>query len=89
MASLQRMHNIKIDYLILDDEAFLGLLKSNESNPVREMLHNKIAILHPQGFWMSISREILRGTMIIAEEKETNPAKISEGDLVFNLTRFG
>ncbi|MEM4252014.1 MAG: hypothetical protein QXE84_00645 [Candidatus Nitrosotenuis sp.] len=89
MASLQRTHNIKIDYLILDDEAFLGLLKSNESNPVREMLHNKIAILYPQGFWMSIRREILRGTMIVAEEKEIHPAKISEGDLVFNLARFG
>jgi hypothetical protein len=89
MASLQRMHNIKIDYLILDDDTFLGLLKSNESNPVREMLHNKITVLHPQGFWMSIRGEILRGTMIVAEEDEIHPAKISENNLVFNLARLG
>ncbi len=89
MASLQRMHNIRIDHLILDDEMFLDLLKSNESNPIREMLHNKIAALYPQGFWMSIRGEILRGTMIIAEENEIHPAKITEDDLVFNLARFG
>lgn len=89
MDNLQRMNNIRIDYLILDDETFLNLLKSNESNPVREMLHNKITILYPQGFWMSIRGEILRSTMIVAEENETHPAKISEENLVFNLTRFG
>lgn len=89
IASLQRMHNIKMDYLILDDETFLSLLKSNENNPVREMLHNKIAVLYPQGFWMSIRGEILRGTTIVAEEKEIHPAKISEEDLIFNLARFG
>lgn len=89
MTSLQRMHNIRIDHLILEDEMFLDLLKSNESNPAREMLHNKIAALYPQGFWMSIRGEILRGSKIIAEENETNPAKITEEDLVFNLARFG
>lgn len=89
MTNLQRMHNIKIDYLILEGEIFLNLLKSSESNPVREMLHNKIAILYPQGFWMSIREEILRGAMVIAEENETHPAKINEEDLIFNLTRFG
>jgi hypothetical protein len=38
---------------------------------------------------MSIRGEILRGTMIIAEEHEIHPAKIAEEDLVFNLARFG
>lgn len=89
MTSLQRMHNIRIDHLILDDEMFLDLLKSNESNPIREMLCNKIAALYPQGFWMSVRGKILRGSKIIAEEIETNPAKISEEDLIFNLARFG
>ncbi|CDI05157.1 hypothetical protein NITUZ_140232 [Candidatus Nitrosotenuis uzonensis] len=89
MANLQRMHNIRIDYLILEDETFLDLLRSNESNPVREMLHNKITILYPQSFWMSIRGEILRGTTIVTEESETHPAKISEENLVFNLARFG
>ena len=89
MANLQRIHNIQIDHLILDDKMFLDLLKSNENNTVREMLHCKITILHPQSFWMSIRGEILRGTMIIVEENEIHPAKINEEDLVFNLARFG
>lgn len=89
MTHLQSMHNIRIDHLILDDEEFLDLLKSNESNPVREMLHNKITVLNPQGFWMSIRGEILRGTGIIVEENETHPAKVSEEELVFNLARLG
>ncbi len=38
---------------------------------------------------MSIRNDILRGSKIIAEEGETNPAKITEEDLVFNLARFG
>lgn len=89
MASLQKMHNIRIDHLILDDEMFLDLLKSSESNPVREMLHNKIASLYPQGFWISIRGEILRGSKIIVEEIETIPAKIADEDLIFSLARFG
>jgi hypothetical protein len=89
MNNLQRMHNIKIDHLILDEELFIDLLKLNENNPIKEMLHNKIAVLNPQSFWMSIRNEILRGSMIIVEENEIHPAKISEEDLVFNLSRFG
>lgn len=89
MASLQKMHNIRIDHLILEDEMFLDLLKSNESNPAREMLHNKISTLYPQSFWMTIRGAVLRGIKIIVEENEMHPAKITEEALVFNLARFG
>lgn len=89
ITSLQGMYNIRIDYAILEDEIFLDLLKSNESNPMREMLYNKISVLHPQGFWISIRGEILNGTMIVARENQTHPAKISDEDLIFNLARFG
>ncbi len=89
MNSLQRMHNIRIDHLMLEDDMFLDLLKSNENNPIKEMLHSKIAALYPQGFWMSIRGEVLRGSKIIAEEIETSPAKIADEDLIFNLARFG
>jgi hypothetical protein len=87
--TLQKIHNIRIDYLLLEDVMFLNLLKSNERNPVREALHNKIAVLHPQDFWMEIRSAIEKGIRIIAEENEANPAKINERDLVFNLARFG
>ncbi len=87
--NLQKIHNIRIDYLLLEDALFLDLLKSNERNPIREALHNKIVVLNPQDFWMEIRNATEKGTKIIAEERETHPAKIKEQDLVFNLARFG
>lgn len=88
-ANLQKAYNIRIDYFILEDENFVDLLRSSESNPAKEMLHNKISAWHPQDYWMSIRNAIRSGMKIIAEESQTNPAKITEEDLVFNLARFG
>lgn len=87
--TLQQMHNIRIDYLILESKIFLYLLKSNEHNTIREMLHDKIAILHPQDFWLEVKNVTEKGIKISAISHEINPAKISEEDTVFNLARFG
>jgi hypothetical protein len=87
--NLQKIHNIRIDYMMLEDEMFLNLLKSDEINPAREMLSNKIVILNPQDFWIEIKKAGGERIKIIAEESETNPAKISEDYIVFNLARFG
>jgi hypothetical protein len=73
----------------VEDENLFELLKSNDSNPIRETLHDRIVILHPQDFWMAIRNVVEKGIKISAEENETNPAKISEEDLIFNLARFG
>ena len=89
MENLQKMHNIKIDYLLLESEMFFDLLKSNETNPLREMLYNKLIILYPQDFWIEIKSAIESGMKIILKKDETNPAKIKEQDLVYNLARFG
>lgn len=89
METLQKIHNIRIDYLTLEDKTISDLLKSNETNTVREMLHDKIAITHPQDFWLVIKNSTQKGIRILAEQKETNPAKISQEDLVFNLARLG
>ena len=53
------------------------------------MLHNKIAILHPQDFWLAIKNTTEQGVRTSSIQHETSPAKISEEDLVFNLARFG
>lgn len=89
MENLQKIHNIKVDCLVLESETFLDLLKSNEVNPLREMLYNKIVVLYPQDFWIEIRNIIGSGIKIKLEEEETNPAKMAERDLVYNLTRFG
>ena len=87
--TLQQIHNVRMDYLALENETFLDLLKSNEHNTIREMLHDKIAILHPQDFWLEIKNITEKGIRISAISHEINPAKISEEDIVFNLARFG
>ncbi len=87
--TLQKLHNIRIDYLILEDKTLLNLIKSDEINPAREMLYNKIAILNPQDFWIGIKKAGMEGIKTISEENMTSPAKITAEDLVFNLARFG
>ena len=87
--TLQRIHNIRIDHMVLEDKMFLNLLKSEEINPIREILSNKIVVLNPQDFWIEIKKAGTEGIKIIVAENEINPAKITEEDLIFNLARFG
>ncbi len=86
---LQALHNIKLDPLILTADAFLHLLTSDEINPLREMLSNKITFHSPQGFWTRIAATLARGYRIKLLKRDTNPSKISEKDLIFNLARYG
>ena len=86
---LQMIHTTRIDALVLEDNEISDLVKSNEANPIREMLYDKITIFSSQNFWLWMRNEITKGTKIKIEENQTHPAKISEEDLVYNLARFG
>lgn len=86
---LQMIHTMRINVLVLEDNEFSDLVKSNEVNPVREMFYDKIAVFNPQNFWLWMKNEIIKGTKIKLEESQTHPGKISEEDLVYNLARFG
>jgi hypothetical protein len=86
---LQALHTIKIDPLILTTDEFLEFLTSDEINPLREMLYDKITFHGPQDFWSHIAAALAKGYKIALLEVETNPAKIPEKDLIFNLARFG
>lgn len=85
---LQKIHNIKLDYLILKEKEFIELLKSEEINPLKEMLSDKIVLFGPQAFWGDIKTALSQGIQIRITD-ETNPAKIAEKDLIYNLGRFG
>jgi len=87
--SFGQMHNIKLDYLILSRSELTNRLSSKEKNPLQEMLADEITILNPQGLWHELRNAYVHGLQIKTSEQETNPAKISELDLVYNLTRFG
>jgi len=89
MQTIQRMHTIRIDYLILSGSELSSLLASEEKNPLQEMLADEITILNPQGIWYEIRNARQQGLQIKTSEKETNPAKIPEQDIIHNLARFG
>jgi hypothetical protein len=89
ISGIQSRHNIRTDALLLSAEEFMELLTSDEINPVREMLSDKIVIYAPQVFWAEISKALQKGFRIRLLNKETNPGRITESNLVFNLGRFG
>jgi hypothetical protein len=86
--TLQRKFNLKINSLILDSNDFFGLLTSDEINPVREALSQKINLYNPQVFWSQI-KEITKKNLIRTLHTETKPLSIPDSDLNFNLNRFG
>ena len=88
MQRLESRHNIKIDYLTMTEKEFLNSLESEESNPLKEMISSKIAFFSPQDFWIWIKTALIKGIRI-ETKKETNPAKIMNQDLIYNLNRFG
>ena len=88
MLNLQKKHNLKINNLIIDKHDFFNLLTSDEINPVREALGEKIALFCPQAFWNEI-KEISEKILIRTISPETKPLNISDSDLTYNLNRFG
>jgi hypothetical protein len=88
MQSLEKAHNMKLDCLVLRGKDFLSLLKESQSNPLKVMLPYQIAFFHPQDYWIEIKEAIISGIGIRGAE-EVNPAKISEQDLAYNMSRFG
>ena len=86
---LQRVHNIRIDYLLIDEETFENLLKSDDANSIKEIMADKITIFYPQSFWFTIKYLLDKGARIQVERNPVSLAKILESDIVFNLARFG
>lgn len=88
MLKLQNKYNLRIDSLILDEDDFSDLIKSDEINPLREALSKKTTFFCPQAFWSEI-RAIAEETEIKSIRTETKPSSISDLDIVYNLGRFG
>jgi hypothetical protein len=86
---LQKIHNLRIDYLALANDEFLDLLRSEDRNPLKDMLVDKIAFINPQGFWIAIREALRKGIRMQLDSDETDPARIPEHHLAFNLARFG
>ncbi len=88
MFRLQNKYNLKINNLIIDKKDFFELSTSDEINPLREALSEKIILFCPQAFWNEI-KGIAEKIEIRAIRPETKPANITDLDLAYNLNRFG
>jgi len=88
MRDAQTRRNIRTDGLLLSSEDFAYMLASDEINPLKEMLSNKVTFHAPQAFWAEIAAALAKGYRVRLLSTETNPAKITEKDLIFNLNRF-
>jgi hypothetical protein len=85
----QDSRNIRIDALPLTTKRFRDLLTSNEINPLKEMLRNRITFYNPSSFWLNISEVLSSNSKIIFEKTETNPLKMTDAVIYSNLLRFG
>jgi DNA-binding PadR family transcriptional regulator len=81
--------NIRIDALILDEKEFRSLLAAPDKNVLKEMLCRRTALFAPDLFWSRIRNAWAHGIRIQFEQEETNPANMTERDLIYNLARFG
>ena len=81
--------NVRIDALILDERGFLSLLAAPDKNALKEMLSRRTALFAPDLFWGRIRNAWAHGIRIQFDREETDPAKVTERDLVHNLARFG
>ena len=89
LGELEGRLDIRIDALTLDEKGFRSLLAARDKNALKEMLSRRTALFAPDLFWSKIRNAWAHGIRIQFEQEETNPAKMSEQDLVYNLARFG
>lgn len=88
MQKLEKRHNLKIDTLILNKTQFQNLATTDEINPVREILGNRVILFGSEAFWTQI-KEVTNKSEIKTIKEPIKIAKISETDIGYNLNRFG
>jgi hypothetical protein len=81
--------NVRIECLVMTGSELIESLRSHDKNPIKEMLSDKIVMHMPQSFWKLIREAIVHGVRIEVDAEQTNPAKIGERDLAYNLARLG
>lgn len=89
ISEMKKQLATRIEYLTITGSQMIDFLTSPERNAIEEMLSNKIAIHLPQNFWILIRNAYAHGIQIKFETEETDPLKISESKLSYNLARFG
>ena len=81
--------NVGVEPLVVAGGELIGRLRSPEKNPFKEMLSDMVVLYMPQKFWKFIRNAVVHGMLIRFDLDRTDPSKIGEKDIAYNLARLG
>ncbi len=81
--------NARVEPLVVAGAELIEGLRSPEKNPFKETLSDMVVLYMPQKFWKLIRNAVVRGMRIRFDPDRTDPSKIGEKDLAYNLARLG
>jgi hypothetical protein len=81
--------NVRVEPLVVAGAELIEGLRSPEKHPFKEMLPGMVVLYMPQKFWGLIRDAMVHGMRIRFDLDRTDPSKIGEKDLTYNLARLG
>ncbi|MDG7018597.1 MAG: hypothetical protein JRN73_09640 [Nitrososphaerota archaeon] len=81
--------SVRVNPLVVDGAELVEGLRSPQKNPFKEMLSEVVVLCMPQNFWKLIRDAAVHGVRIRFDPERTDPSKIGEKDLAYNLARLG
>ena len=81
--------NVRVEPLVVAGTELVEGLRSPQKNPFKEMLSEVVVLCMPQNFWKLIRDAVVHGMRIRFDSERTDPSKIGEKDLAYNLARLG
>ena len=81
--------NVRVEPLVVPGPELIEELRSPQKNPFKEMLSEVVVLYMPQNFWKLIRDAVIHGVRIRFDPDRTDPSKIGEKDLAYNLARLG
>ena len=76
---LQEIHKIQINCFFLEEERFLELLNSKQSDITKDIFSDKIVLFHPTKFWMDV-KNAMQGKLVQRWDKTDSTTTILTDD---------
>ena len=81
--------NVRVEPLVMAGAELIERVRSPEKDLFKEMLSDMVVLCMPQNFWKLIRNAAIRGVRIKFDPDRTDPSRIGEKDVAYNLARFG
>lgn len=89
VGNFEKMHNIRINQLVLMPREFESSMTSEEGNPAKAFLAGeRMVLLNPERFWRTVCSMKERG-LEIKLENLPNPTKLKDEAILANMSIFG